>query len=143
MRAGARALRPLLLLAAAVVLAAGCVHYPSVEDMGGVRVQPEKGRAVRNGDSAAFYVELHSTGKFGDVLSGVTTPVAREARLVTGAGAPLASLEIPGATTIAFVPDGPHAVLSDFTRPLVPGETIIVTLMFRKLGALGIIAVVE
>jgi copper(I)-binding protein len=136
--------RRLLVLAALVVLAAaGCVHYPTVADTGGVRLQPERGRAVREGDTAAFYVELRSTGKFGDVLTGVLSPVARQAQLVNGAGAPIAALEIPGTMTVNFVPGGPHAILSDFTRPLVPGETIIVTLMFQKYGALGVVTVVE
>ena len=135
--------RRLLVLAALVLATAGCVHYPSVADTGGVRLQPDKGRAVREGDTAAFYVELQSTGKFGDVLTGVLSPVARQAQLVDGAGAPLAVVEIPGTMTVNFVPGGPHAVLSDFTRPLVPGETIIVTLLFQKYGALGVITVVE
>jgi hypothetical protein len=33
--------------------------------------------------------------------------------------------------------------LRELTRPLVPGETIIVTLVFEKIGGLGIIATVE
>jgi copper(I)-binding protein len=137
-------MRRLLVLAAlALVAAAGCVHYPTVADTGGVRLQPDKGRAVREGDSAAFYVELRSTGKFGDVLTGVLSPVARQAQLVDGGGAAISALEIPGTMTVLFAPGGPHAVLSDFTRPLVPGETIIVTLMFQKSGALGVITVVE
>lgn len=135
--------RRLLVLAALVLAAAGCVHYPTVADTGGVRLQPDKGRAVRDGDTAAFYFELQSTGKFGDVLTGLLTPVARQAQLVNGAGAPIAAVEIPGTMTVNFLPDGPHAVLSDLTRPLVPGETIIVTLLFQKYGALGVVTVVE
>jgi copper(I)-binding protein len=140
---GRRAVSSLVAALGVVLALAGCVHYPSVEDIGGVRVQPQNGRAVREGESAAFYVDLHSTGKFGDVLTGVAAPIARDARLVDSAGTPVPTLEIPGTTTVSFAPGGPHAVLADFTRPLVPGETIIVTLMFQKLGPLGILTVVE
>ena len=50
---------------------------------------------------------------------------------------------MPGATTLRFTPEGPHVVLSELTRSLTPGETIIVTLIFEKSGGLGVITTVE
>jgi copper(I)-binding protein len=44
---------------------------------------------------------------------------------------------------MSFTPDGPHVVLSDLVRPLLAGETIIVTLVFEKSGGIGVITTVE
>jgi copper(I)-binding protein len=130
-------------LAALVVLIAGCVHYPTVEDVGGPRIRTENGRALRQDGSALAYFDVVSTGKFGDVITGVATPVAKTARLVDAAGAPLARFEIPGTATVKLAPGGPHVVITDLLRALTPGETFIVTLLFEKSGGIGVIAVVE
>jgi copper(I)-binding protein len=131
-------------LAALIVLAAGCVHYPSVTDVGGVRLRTENGRAVREreGDRARVVFDVVSTGKYGDVITGVTAPVAQEARLVDAAGAPLARFEVPGAATVKFIPDGPHVILTGL-RPLAARETFILTLQFDKSGGIGVVTVVE
>lgn len=125
------------------LLLGGCVHYPTVEDIGGVRIRTENGKAVRQGESVMVYFDVVSTGKFGDTIGSVAAPVARQARLVDAAGGPLAALEVPGATTMKFVADGPHIILGELTRPLTPGETIIVTLLFQKSGGIGIVTLVE
>ena len=130
-------------LAVALLLTAGCVNYPTVMDAGGTRLRPDKGRAVRKADTAVVYFEIKSTGKYGDVITAVYSPVARQAALVDGAGDPLKRVEVPGSTTMSFKPEGPHVVLSELTRSLTPGETIIVTLMFEKSGGIGVITTVE
>jgi copper(I)-binding protein len=129
--------------AALVLLLAGCVHYPTVMDTGGVRIRTENGRAVRQGADLIVSCDIASSGKYGDVIVAVTTPVARQAQLVSGAGAPLGRLEVPGATTVHFTPDGPHIVLADLQRPIERGETFIVTLMFQKSGGIGIVTLLE
>jgi copper(I)-binding protein len=133
------------LLALASLLAGGCTYYPTVQDMGGVRLRPEQGRAVRTANSpeAAVYFVLNSTGKYGDVLKAAESPLARKAELRGSDGSRISEIEVPGATVMAFPPGGPHIVLSDFTRPLEAGEVIIVTLHFEKSGPLGLITVVE
>jgi copper(I)-binding protein len=130
-------------LAVVLLLAAGCVNYPTVMDAGGTRLRPEKGRAVRTADSAVVYFDIKSTGKYGDVITAVYTPVAKQAALVDAAGDPLTRLEVPGSTTMSFKPEGPHVVLKELTRSLTPGETIIVTLIFEKSGGIGVITTVE
>jgi copper(I)-binding protein len=129
-------------LAALLLLAAGCVTYPSVVDIGGVRLRTENGRAVREGDRARVVFDVVSTGKYGDVLTGVSTPVAQQAQLVEAAGGPLARYEVPGATTVKFTADGPHVVLIGL-RPLAPRETFILTLQFERSGSIGVVTVVE
>ena len=121
----------------------GCVYYPTVVDVGGTRILPSKGRAVRGGESVAFYCELQSVGKYGDTIIGVMSPVARDVRLVDGQGQPLQSFAINGETTVMFAENGTHVVLSGLTRPLVAGETIIVTLLLQKAGGLGVVTIVE
>jgi copper(I)-binding protein len=135
---------PLVLLAAACfALLAGCVYFPTVVDVGSTQIRPQRGRAVLQGDRADFYVDLESTGAYGDVLTGVTTAVARQATLIGPAGAPVEEVVVPGNATVAFAPGAHHVVLAGFTRPLTKGEVILVTLVFRKAGNLGVVTVVE
>jgi copper(I)-binding protein len=136
--------RPAAWLAILLALSvAGCVVHPSLKDMGGPRIRPENGRAVRGGEGAAFYADIKSTGEFGDVLLAASSPIARRAILVDAAGAPVARLDVPGAATVPLHPAGPHVVLADLTRALAPGESIIVTLQFQKSGNIGVVTVVE
>jgi copper(I)-binding protein len=122
---------------------AACVHYPSVVDSGGTMLRPAKGRLVRQGDAATVYFDLKSSGKYQDVILSVHTPVAKTARLVDGSGQPLPRYEVPGSTLITFAANGPHVELAELTRPLVAGDTAIVTLVFEKFGGLGVICVIE
>jgi copper(I)-binding protein len=130
-------------LPALFLLLAGCVYYPTVMDTGGVRIRTENGRAVRQADGILVTFDVSSSGKYGDVLVGVSSPVARQARLVSGAGAPITRMEIPGAVTVRFTPESTHVVLADLARPLAPGETFIVTLMFEKSGGIGIVTLLQ
>jgi copper(I)-binding protein len=130
-------------LVVALLLTAGCVTYPSVMEVGGPRLRPDKGRAVRQPNGALVYFDIKSTGKYGDVITAVYSPLAKTAALVNAGGDPLTRFEVPGATTFSFTPEGPHVVLSDLTRALTAGETIIVTLVFEKSGGIGVITTVE
>jgi copper(I)-binding protein len=142
---GARAAPVLASAVVALVCAAlgACVYYPTITDVGGIRIQPANGRVVRQDGGAAFFADINSTGKFDDVLTRVETVVARHAQLVDAAGAPLSRLRVPGTTLVRLVPDGRHVVLSDLTRDLKAGEVVIVTIFFEKTGAIGVIALVE
>jgi copper(I)-binding protein len=131
--------RLLLLL----LLTGGCVYYPTVADVGGVRLQPERGRVVRSGEGALFFADINNTGMFEDVLVRVETPVAKRAQLVGPSGAPLASLVVPGTSQVRLHQDGERVALSDLTRELKTGEVVIVTLHFSKSGALGVVSSVE
>ena len=126
------------------VLALGaCVYYPTISDVGSIRIQPANGRVVRDGNRAVFYADLNSTGKFGDAITRVETPVAGHATLVGSRGASLGRLAVPGQTLVRLEPNGPRVVLSELRRALEPGEVIVVTLVFEKIGALGVAASVE
>jgi copper(I)-binding protein len=128
---------------ALVLLLGGCVYYPTVGDLGGVRLLPERGRVVRNGDGALFFVDITSTGKSKDVLVRAETPIAKRAQILSPSGKPLARLQIPGTSLVRLHPGGERVVLSDLTRELKAGEVVIVTLFFEKSGAIGVVSAVE
>lgn len=135
--------RPRAVVPAVALLLAGCVHYPTVVDVGGPNLRTANGRAVRQDGRTLVSFEVISTGKYGDVITALSTPIARQAQLVDAAGSPLARLEVPGTTVVKFTADGPHAVLTDLQRPLTPGETFILTLVFEKSGGIGVVTRVE
>ena len=141
-RAGTPALRLVLVLAGAL-LVAGCVYYPTVEDVGGVRLLPEHGRVVRNGAGALFFVDINSVGMFEDSLVKVETPIAKRAQLLTQAGEPLAKITVAPTALTRLHSGGERVALSELTRELKPGEVVIVTLFFEKSGALGVVSPVE
>jgi copper(I)-binding protein len=128
-----------------LLLAAGCTYYPSVHDMGGVRLRPAEARALRAGagSDAVVYFVLHSTGKYGDVLMAADAPVARRAELRSAGGGALSRVEIPGESVVRFHEGGPRLVLTGLTRALEAGEVFVLTLHFQKSGALGLVTVVE
>ncbi len=130
-------------LAALLLLTSGCVYYPTVMDTGGVRIRTENGRAVRRGGDLLVTFDVVSTGKYGDTVTGVVSPVAKQATLVNGTGGPVNRLEIPGAATVKFTPDGTHVVLGELQKPVERGETFIVTLLFEKSGGIGIVTLLE
>src|SRR5438309_7986718 len=138
-RAGGR----LLLLLVGGLLAGGCVYYPTVEDVGGVRLLPEHGRVVRKGEGALFFVDINSTGMFEDALVRVETPIAKRAQLLTQAGEPLTRITVPPTTLTRLHSGGERVALFDLTRELKAGEVVIVTLFFEKSGALGVVSPVE
>jgi len=136
-----RLVRSVLVL---TVLALGaCVYYPTIEDVSSIRIQPANGRVVRDGNRAVFYADLNNAGRYGDVITGAETPVARRATLVGPRGSSLGRLEVSGQTLVRLERNGPHVVLSELKRALEPGEAIVVTLVFEKIGALGVAALVE
>ena len=135
--------RVVLLLFASSVLVGGCVYYPTIEDVGGVRLLPEHGRVVRNGDGALFFVDINSTGMFEDALVRVETPIAKRTQLLAQTGEPLARLPVPGTSLVRLHPGGERVALSELTRDLKVGEVVIVTLYFEKSGALGVVSSVE
>jgi copper(I)-binding protein len=133
----------LVVLVGGGALLGGCVYYPTVEDVGGVRLQPEHGRVVREGDGALFFVDINSTGMFEDALVRVETPIAKRTQLLAQTGEPLTRLLVPGTSLVRLHPGGDRVALSELTRELKVGEVVIVTLFFEKSGALGVVSSVE
>ena len=135
-----RRVAPLVLVA---LLLSGCTYYPSVDDTGSPRLEPKNGRLVRTQGGAVCYLELANTGKFGDLLVSAESAAARSVAIVTKDGAPVSGIAIPGQSQLDFRPEGPRITLSDLTRPLTPGDGVIVTLVFAKSGRIGVVSRVE
>ena len=133
----------LLLPLVVALLVGGCVYYPTVDDVGGVRIVPEHGRIVRNGEGALFFVDLNSTGMFEDAIVRAETPIAKRTQLLTQTGEPLTRITVPPTSLMRLHPGGERVALSELTRELKAGEVVIVTLYFEKSGALGVVSSVE
>jgi len=130
-------------LALILLLVAGCTYYPTVDDTGSPRLEPKNGRLVRTAGGAVCYFELESTGKFGDLLVSAESTAARRVAIVAANGAPVSSLAVPGQSRVDFRPDGPRITLAELTQPLIPGDGVIVTLVFVKSGRIGVVSRVE
>jgi copper(I)-binding protein len=114
-----------------------------VADVGGVRLMPERGRVVRYGDGALFFVDITSTGMFEDVLVRVETSIAKRSQILDPNGEPLERLLVPGTSLVRLHAGGERVALFELTRELKTGEVVIVTLFFEKSGALGVVSSVE
>ena len=135
-----RRVTPLVL---ALLLVGGCTYYPTVDDTGSPRLEPKNGRLVRTQSGAVCYFDLENTGKFGDLLVSAESEAARSVAIVTQDGAPVSGIAIPGQSRLEFRPEGPRITLSDLTRPLTPGDGVIVTIVFAKSGRIGVVSRVE
>jgi len=138
-----RAVGPGTVGLALALLLAGCVYYPTVGDIGGAHLAPERGRVVRNGDGALFFVDITNSGISEDFLVRVEMPIAKRAQILSATGEPLQKLPVPGPSLLRLRPDGERVALSELTRELKAGEVVIVTLFFEKSGALGVVSSVE
>ena len=131
---------PLVLI---FLMLAGCTYYPTVGDTGSPRLEPKNGRLVRTAGGAVCYFELESTGKFGDLLVSAESTAARRVAIVSTDGAPVSSIAVAGESRLDFRPDGPRITLAELTQPLIPGDGVIVTLVFAKSGRIGVVSRVE
>ena len=138
-----RAFGPGTIVFALTLLLAGCVYYPTVGDIAGARLAPERGRVVRNGDGALFFVDITNSGISEDFLVRVEMPIAKRAQILSATGEPLQKLSVPGPSLLRLRPDGERVALSELTRELKAGEVVIVTLFFQKSGAVGVVSSVE
>jgi len=131
------------LVVALALLLAGCVYYPTVGDIGGARLSPERGRVVRNGEGALFFVDITNTGISEDFLVRVEMPVAKRAQILGTTGEPVEKLTVPPTRMLSLRAGAERVALSELTRELKAGEVVIVTLFFERMGAVGVVSSVE
>jgi copper(I)-binding protein len=55
---------------------------------------------------------------------------------------PIASARVPAGGEVRFEPGAQHAMMMGLTRKLDSGDTVLVTLRFRRMGAVEVAAVV-
>jgi copper(I)-binding protein len=138
-----RAVGPGTVGLALALLLAGCVYYPTVGDIAGAHLAPERGRVVRNGDGALFFVDITNSGISEDFLVRVEMPIAKRAQILGTSGEAVEKLTVPATSMLSLRADRERIALSELTRELKAGEVVIVTLFFERTGALGVVSSVE
>lgn len=138
-----RAVGSATIVVALALLLAGCVYYPTVGDIGGAHLAPERGRIVRKGGGALFFADITNSGISEDFLVRVEMPVAKRTQILSATGEPLPKLTVPPTSMLRLRADGERVVLSELTRELRAGEVVVVTLFFERTGVLGVVSSVE
>ena len=95
----------------------------------------------------ALYFAVHNAGPEADTLVAIATPSAAHA-MVHGQQAsggatvmtPLAALAIPAGATVRLAPGGLHVMLEQRRDTLAPGDSLRVTLTFRRAGTVPLAA---
>ena len=92
-------------------------------------------------DAGALYLTVRNTGDGADTLDGVSAGIAGMAhlhRMARMGGVRMQALdgaEVPAGGSLRLVPGGLHIMLMNLRRLPVAGDTIAVTLRFRRAGA--------
>lgn len=115
-------------------------EWPAVEEL--IEVTEAYAPAPPTGERTAVYLTLVNGGASADTLRGVRSDVAATGSvhdMVTRDGmmhmVPMhEGLPLPPGDTVRLEPGRRHGMLEGLLRPLVPGETIQVTLHFARAG---------
>lgn len=142
----------LLAFAASLLLAnAAMAQTVTSPDQGQSQIQVKDAWARATpgkAENGAAYLTIVSP--VSDRLTGVSTPVAKQAELhnMTMEGGvmkmrPLADVDLPANQPVTLKPGGTHIMLMGLTRQLKPGETFALTLSFDKAGKREVAVAVE
>ncbi|MBO0661002.1 copper chaperone PCu(A)C [Jiella sp. MQZ9-1] len=104
-----------------------------------------------NAPVAGAYMTIKNTGKTSDRLIGGTTSAAKEVQVhemkMDGSVMTMRrlkdGLEIPAGGTVTLQPGGVHLMLMKPAKRIREGETLPVTLMFKKAGSMKVDFAVE
>ncbi len=115
----------------------------------GLTVEQPWARPAAVGQMGVIYLTVKDTGA-PDQLVGVKTPVAADAQLheskmVDGVMQmrPVQAAPVAPGQPLVLAPGGYHIMLMGLKQPLKEGETVPVTLMFQKAGAVAVQATVQ
>lgn len=135
----------------AAVLAAGLLAFPALAPFAladGVEVHDPYARsASATATTGAAFMVIHNHGTTDDRLVDVTSPVAARVELHThreNAQGVMQMIhvaegfDLPAGGEIVMDRGGHHVMLMGLKQPLVPGETIPLTLVFEQAGALQV-----
>ncbi len=142
----------LLAFAASLLLAGAAMAQtvtPADQSQSQIQVKDAWARATPGkAENGAAYLTIISP--VSDRLTGVSTPVAKQAELhnMTMEGGvmkmrPLADVDLPANQPVTLKPGGTHIMLMGLTQQLKPGETFALTLSFDKAGNREVAVAVE
>ncbi len=127
-------------LAAAALIGAACApkDAPSVGS-NPLEAREAWARPADSGAMSAVYFTLGNVGSSADTLVGVSSSVAErtEMHVSTQHGgtmhmSPVTSLPLPANDSVMFRPLGAHVMLTNLQRPLLPGDSLTITLQFQS-----------
>lgn len=136
-------LRIPMIICMALTLSSAIAADDATYHRGALRLSHVHARATAPGQSsAAVYLTIANSGSAADRLTRIDTPAAASADLHTMsmAGSVMKMRAVDGlalapASTVAMAPgDGYHIMLTGLRQPLVAGQTIPLTLTFKKAG---------
>jgi copper(I)-binding protein len=136
----------LVAVAAAVGVAATCRSAPVAQAPAGTLavVDPYAAEPVSDGPAAVYCTVRNGTGA-ADTLVGAAAPIAARATIhrQSQMGAlmhmePAGPLALPAGGALTLEPGGLHVMLEGLARRPLAGDTIDVTLTFRRAGAITI-----
>lgn len=127
------------LLVAAALAAACAPKDAAVSVANPLDAREAWARPADSGAMSAVYFTLGNAGNVSDTLVGVASGIAARAEMHismqhgrTMHMAPVTSLPVPAGDSVAFRPLGAHVMLTELYRPLVPGDSLSVTLSFQS-----------
>jgi periplasmic copper chaperone A len=131
-------------LAAIVLLAASATIHPAkAQSTDNLRVVDAYIRSSGSAaQAAAAFMTLNNTGSAADRLLSASTPVAGTVELHTHIKEgdvmrmrAVPAIDLPAGQSVTLQPGGLHVMLMGLRRPLAPGESVDVTLVFEKGGS--------
>jgi copper(I)-binding protein len=130
------------LVAAAIAFGACAADAPPVASVGDLVVTRAVAPAPIGDGPGALYFTVVNRGTAADTLVAVGTDAAASAMVhdqVRRGGsmimAHVGALAVPAGDSVRLAPGGLHVMLTGRTRPVVAGDTLRVTLTFRRAGA--------
>lgn len=130
-------------LVAIMLLTATAIVYPAkVQGADVLRVSDAYVRSSGSAaQAAAAFMTLQNTGAAADRLLAASASVAGTVELHTVVKEgdvmrmrAIPAIEVPAGQSVLLQPGGLHVMLMDLRRPLAPGESVEVTLVFEKAG---------
>jgi protein SCO1 len=136
-----------ILLIALFTVVAPCFAAPATNST--VSVVNAWASTGARGASGGAYFQIDNTGRADRLLAIETAAAARveiHATRILGGVMRMrvqGSVPIPAHATVSFEPDALHAMLVDLKRPLSPGDSIWLTMVFERSGRLQVKAEVK
>lgn len=130
-------------LAAIVLLAATAMIHPAkAQGTDGLRIADAYVRSSGSAaQAAAAFMTLHNAGAAADRLIAASSSVAGTVELHTVVKdgdvmrmRAVPAIDLPAGQAVTLQPGGLHVMLMDLRRPLAPGESVEITLVFEAAG---------